>query len=62
MGSGRQPDDVEAGAAPPAAGVAPGDPPAVSAAFGAGFPPPRKSVSYQPEPLSLNPAAVTCFS
>jgi hypothetical protein len=25
-------------------------------------PPPRKSVSYQPEPLSRKPAAVTCFS
>jgi len=24
--------------------------------------PPRKSVTYQPEPLSWKPAAVTCFS
>ena len=61
---------VEAGAAvPPAAGLglasapflallAPS--PALSAAgLAAGL---RKSVTYQPEPLSWNPAAVTCFS
>ena len=27
-----------------------------------GLPPSRKSVTYQPEPLSWKPAAVTCFS
>lgn len=62
MGSGNQPD-VEAGGVPPEAGAAPGAaPPAASADFGADFPPPRKSVAYQPVPFRRKPAAVTCFS
>jgi len=40
--------DAASAVAPAAAGAAPPEPP-------------RKSVAYQPEPLSWNPAAVTCF-
>ena len=34
---------------------------ALSPAAGASVLPPRKSVTYQPVPLSWKPAAVTCF-
>ena len=45
------------------AGVtAPASVPATAPTAGAfALSPPRKSVTYQPEPLSWNPAAVTCF-
>ena len=38
-------------------------PPGAGAGAAAAVPPepPRKSVTYQPEPLSWKPAAVTCF-
>jgi hypothetical protein len=54
-------DSVFAGfdsAAPAAAGVASA---AVAPTAGAGVPEPLKSVAYQPEPLSWNPAAVSCL-
>ena len=47
---------VGAAAAAEAADSLPPDAPAP------GLPPSRKSVTYQPEPLSWKPAAVTCFS
>ena len=46
-----------------AAAVSPLLPPASSLSFSAAFEDllSRKSVTYQPDPLSWNPAAVTCF-
>ena len=43
-----------------AAGAEPGSTPASGLAAGPELPP-RKSVTYQPEPLSWKPAAVTCL-
>jgi hypothetical protein len=50
-------DGVES-AVPAAAGVASA---AVAPTAGAEVPEPLKSVAYHPEPLSWNPAAVSCF-
>ena len=46
------------------AGAAGADEEALSAAaeVAPALPPPRKSVTYQPDPLSWNPAAVTCLA
>ena len=55
-------DDDGVGAAAGAAGAAgAASPPATGATAGAGALPPLKSVAYQPDPFSWNPAAVTCF-
>jgi len=51
---------VDAAAAGAAPGSAAGEAPAAAGAL-APAEPPRKSVTYQPEPLSWKPAAVTCL-
>jgi hypothetical protein len=53
---------VAAGAAFESPEAVAGDSPPADVAAGAGaLPEPLKSVAYQPEPLSWNPAAVNCF-
>jgi hypothetical protein len=52
---------VLAGDSVDVAAVAAEAPPAALAALAAAPEPPRKSVAYQPEPLSWKPAAVTCL-
>ena len=53
--------DAPALSLPPSVAPFPPAPPAFPPAVAVPLLPPRKSVTYQPDPLSWNPAAVTCL-